>query len=68
MHGARGHPPEHSPREWVQTGWALLAPAKVLLPCGRPQIGHDQDAGQQSQEDGCGGMDGMRPSHGADER
>ena len=60
--------PEHSPRDGVQTGWAVHAPAEFLLPCGRPQIGPEQDAGQQRQEDGCGWMDGMRPSRGSDKR
>ena len=64
--GERPPSPKHSPRDWVQTEWAVHAP-KLRLPCGRPQIGPEQHAGQQSQEDGCGWMDGSRPSRGADE-
>jgi hypothetical protein len=56
---------EHGPCDWVQPLRSALVPH--FLPSGSPQIRPEQDAGQQSQDDGCGWMDEMRPSRGADE-
>ena len=56
---------EHGLCDWAQPLRSALVPH--FLPSGSPKIGPEQDAGQQSQEDGCGWMDGMRPSQ-ADER